>query len=223
MVHWPDSMVTYLEEEKILFSNDAFGQHYASFERFADEVGPDFVFREATKYYVNIVMPYGGQVLRVLESLKSLEIETICPSHGLIWRRKEDIQKIVSLYHKWASYNCDDKVTIIYDTMWHSTEKIAYYLCELLIKENIPTKIINLQTTHISDAITEIILSKVICVGTSILNNTVIPNLGSLLIYLKGLKPKNRFVFTFGSYGWAKKRIFRFRKLFKRGRNTDVY
>jgi flavorubredoxin len=205
MVHWPDSMVTYLEEEKILFSNDAFGQHYASFERFADQVKLDCVFKEATKYYANIVMPYGEQVLKVLETLKNLEIEMICPSHGLIWRRKEDIQKILSLYHKWASYQSEDKVVIIYDTMWYSTEKIAYYLYELLIKENIPTKIINLQTTHISDAVAEIMLSKVIGVGTSILNNTVIPHLGSLLIYLKGLKPKNRFVFTFGSYGWAKK------------------
>ena len=204
MVHWPDSMATYCNKEKILFPNDAFGQHYASPERFADSVGLDIVYKEAAKYYANIVMPYGAQVLKVLEILKDIEVETICTSHGLIWRRKEDIAKILSLYQKWASYESDDKVAIVYDTMWHSTEKMALKLYELLAKENIKVTLANLKTNDVSDVITEIMLSKVVCIGSPILNNKIFPSISGFLTYLKGLKPKNKYGFTFGSYGWAK-------------------
>ncbi|MDP2924455.1 MAG: FprA family A-type flavoprotein [Candidatus Omnitrophota bacterium] len=204
MVHWPDSMATYYQEENILFPNDAFGQHYASAERFADEVGLDIVYKEATKYYANIVMPYGAQVLKVLEALKNIKTEMICPSHGLIWRQKEDIAKILSLYQKWANYESDNKAVVIYDTMWHSTQNLAIRLYELLDKENIPTKLLSLKTNDVSDIITEIMLSKVVCIGSPILNNKIFPSIGGFLTFLKGLKPKNRYGFTFGSYGWAK-------------------
>ncbi|MFA5304096.1 MAG: FprA family A-type flavoprotein [Candidatus Omnitrophota bacterium] len=204
MVHWPDSMATYSIEDNILFPNDAFGQHYASSERFADEVGIDVVVKEATKYYANIVMPYGGQVLKALEALKDVKIDMICPSHGLIWRKKEDIEKILSLYKKWANYETGKSIVIVYDTMWHSTEMIAQTLYEFIDCENIPVKLYNLQNTHISDIIAEIISAKVVMVGSPILNNKVLPNMGAFLTYLKGLKPKNRYAFTFGSYGWAK-------------------
>lgn len=204
MVHWPDSMATYCPEENILFPNDAFGQHYASSERFSDEVGLDIALGEATKYYANIVMPYGAQVLRVLEALKNIEIEMICPSHGLIWRREEDLVRILSLYQKWANYASDKKAVIIYDTMWHSTQKMAIKLYELLDKENIAVKIFNLQNTHISDIITDVLSAKIVMVGSPILNNRVLPGMGAFLTYLKGLKPRNRYGFTFGSFGWAK-------------------
>jgi flavorubredoxin len=204
MVHWPDSMATYCEQEKILFPNDAFGQHYASSQRFADEVGLDIVFREAAKYYANIVMPYGSQVLKALAALKDLDPAMICPSHGLIWRRPEDIKKILTLYNKWANYESEPRVVIVYDTMWHSTETLAHWLYELLDKENITVKIFNLQNTHISDIMTDIIGAKVLIVGSPVLNNRVLPTMGAFLTYLKGLKPKNKHGFTFGSYGWAK-------------------
>ncbi|MFH2138000.1 MAG: MBL fold metallo-hydrolase [Candidatus Omnitrophota bacterium] len=203
MVHWPDSMATYSEDDKMLFCNDAFGQHYASEERFVDEVAMDVVLPEAAKYYANIVLPYGAQVLKVLEALKTLPIDMICPSHGLIWRKKEDIQKIVTLYEKWASHQTDNRAVIIYDTMWHSTEQMALKLFEFINKQGIPTKIINLQKEHMSDAITEIMFSKMVLIGSPILNNKILPTMAGFLTYMAGLKPKNRFGFTFGSYGWA--------------------
>jgi flavorubredoxin len=204
MVHWPDSMATYLEEDKILMPNDAFGQHYASEERFADEVGRDIVLKEAAKYYANIVMPYGAQVIKALGALKDLAIEMICPSHGLIWRKEEDIKGILRLYNKWANYESEKKAVIVYDTMWHSTEMMAQKLYELLDKENIPVKLCHLAITDPSDIITDVMLSKVVAVGSPILNNKIFPKIGGFLTYLKGLKPRNRFGFTFGSYGWSK-------------------
>jgi len=160
MVHWPDSMATYLKNDKILFSNDAFGQHHASYQRYAGEIGIDVVLEAAAKYYGNIVMPYGNQVLKVLDALKSINVKMICPAHGLIWRKEEDIQKIIALYRKWASHETENKAVIIYDSMWHSTEKMALSLNQMLDKENISVTRLNLQTTHISDAVTEILGSK---------------------------------------------------------------
>jgi flavorubredoxin len=204
MVHWPDSMVTYLGQEKILFSNDAFGQHYAGFNRYVDQVGQDIIFREAAKYYANIVMPYGAQVLKALEALSGLTIEMICPSHGLIWRQKDDIAKILKLYKEWAEYKSENKAVIVYDTMWHSTQKIAKKLYDLLDARQIPVQLMNLQNTHISDIVTQIMLSRMVLAGSPMLNNHILPTMASLLTYIKGLKPKNRYAFTFGSYGWSK-------------------
>jgi len=204
MVHWPDSMATYSVSDKILFSNDAFGQHYASLERFADEISLDVVLEEAAKYYANIVLPYGAQVLKALEALSSIKIDGIYPSHGLIWRRKEGIEKILNLYHKWANYESEKKVVIIYDTMWHSTEKIAKKISELVRHEDINVKLIDLGASDPSDIITDIMNSKVVGIGGPILNNNIFPALAGFLTYLKGLKPKKRFGFTFGSYGWSK-------------------
>jgi len=203
MVHWPDNMVTYSEMDRILFSNDGFGQHYASKERFSDELDLDIIYQEAAKYYANIVMPYGAQVLRALEGLSKLAIDVISPSHGLIWRRKEDIQRIVSLYKKWAGHQTDNKVIIVYDTMWHSTEKMAQGLRDLIDSQHIPVKVMNLQNTHISDIVTEILSSKALLIGSPILNNRILPSVASLVMYLKGLKPKKRYALAFGSYGWA--------------------
>lgn len=204
MVHWPDSMATYCQEPRILFPNDAFGQHYASSERFADQIAPGVITGEAAKYYANIVMPYGAQVIKALEALKRLPIDMICPSHGLIWRNRQDIDKILGLYAKWANYESDPRAVIIYDTMWHSTEKMALRLYEALDKASIDVKLLNLQNTHISDIITHVMNSKFVLIGSPILNNKVLPTVAAFLTYMRGLKPKNRFGFTFGSYGWAK-------------------
>lgn len=203
MVHWPDSMATYSPSDKILFPNDAFGQHRASDERYADELPQETVLADAAKYYANIVMPYGGQVLKALEALAPLTIDVIAPSHGLIWRRKKDVAAIVGLYKKWASFEADKKVLIVYDTMWHSTESMAKKLEAFLKAEKIPVKMMSLQDVHISDIVTEVMLSKVVLFGTPILNNRMLPTMAALLMYLKGLKSRNKFAFTFGSYGWA--------------------
>ena len=143
MVHWPDSMVTYSPYDKILFPNDAFGQHIASSERFDNQIDWGILKEEAAKYYANIVMPYGNQVKKALDSLTSLKIEMMAPSHGIIWKKK--IPDILKEYKKWANYRTEKKALIVYDTMWKSTEKLAYKLSEGLEEIHIPTTIRNLK------------------------------------------------------------------------------
>ncbi|HBN07007.1 MAG TPA: MBL fold metallo-hydrolase, partial [Bacteroidales bacterium] len=123
MVHWPDNMVTYCPEEKILFSNDAFGQHIASSERFDDEYPVETILEEAKKYYANIVLPYSSQVVGVMQIVRSLDLDIICPSHGIVWRK--NIPLILESYEKWGSNKTDKKAVIVYDSMWNSTEMIA--------------------------------------------------------------------------------------------------
>ena len=201
MVHWPDSMVTYIPEEKILLSNDAFGQHVASSERFDDEIGWEILREEAAKYYGNIVMPYGDQVKKALGSLSQLNIDLICPGHGLIWRSY--ISKILEEYTKWANYDTKDKALIVYDSMWGSTEKIAYALQEGMGNVGLPVTMRNLKTNHISDIITDVTYSKLILIGSSTLNNGMLPSMGAFLTYIKGLRPRKRIGFAFGSFGWG--------------------
>jgi len=201
MVHWPDSMVTYIPEEKLLLPNDAFGQHIASSERFDDEIDWGILKEEAAKYYANIVMPYGDQVVKALETVGKLEIDMIAPSHGIIWKTK--IPEILEEYKKWANYEPEKKALIVYDSMWGSTEKLAYSLFEGIEESGIPVTIRNLNDTHISDIITEVLTSKVICLGSPTLNNGMMPTMGGFLTYLKGLRPRNKTGFVFGSYGWG--------------------
>ncbi len=201
MVHWPDNMVTYCPEEKILFSNDAFGQHLASSERFDDEFPFNIMMHEAAKYYANIVLPYGRQVQKALEIVGSLEIDTICPSHGLIIRKY--IPQILEKYKEWSANEVEQKALIIYDTMWKSTEKIAHYVQEAFETKKYKTRMFNLQYTHISDIMTEILTAKYICIGSPTLNNNILPTVASFLTYLKGLAPKGRIGLAFGSYGWG--------------------
>ena len=201
MVHWPDSMVTYIPENKLLLPNDAFGQHIASSERFDDEIDWGIIREEAGKYYANIVMPYGAQVEKALELLSGLDINMIAPSHGLIWRSK--IPDILKEYNKWAKYESDNKALIIYDTMWGSTEKIANYLKEGIEEKNVNVEMRNLKTNHISEIIKDVLNSKLILIGSPTLNNNMLPSVGKFLTYLKGLRPKNKIGFVFGSYGWG--------------------
>ena len=201
MVHWPDSMVTYIPTDKLLLPNDAFGQHIATSERFDDEIDWGILKEEAAKYYANIVMPYGGQVEKALEELSGLEIDMIAPSHGIIWRSQ--IPKILGKYTKWARNETDDKALIIYDSMWGSTEKMAYKLMEGIEEAGIPVTMKNLKNNHISDIITDVISSRLVLLGSPTLNNTMLPTMGGFLTYLKGLKPNNRIGFVFGSYGWG--------------------
>ncbi|WP_088227625.1 FprA family A-type flavoprotein [Desulfosporosinus sp. FKB] len=201
MVHWPDNMVCYLPEDKLLFSNDAFGQHIATSERFDDQLPADIVMEEAAKYYANIVLPYGNQVQKALELVSALEINTIAPSHGVIWRSK--IKDILSEYRKWSTDQTDNKAVIVYDTMWNSTEMIAYAIQDAMEKKGINTKMRNLRTNHISDIMTDVLTAKYICVGSPTLNNNMLPTVAAFLTYLKGLAPKKRVGLAFGSYGWG--------------------
>ncbi|MFB3844701.1 MAG: FprA family A-type flavoprotein [Candidatus Cloacimonadaceae bacterium] len=202
MVHWPDNMVTYCPEEKILFSNDAFGQHIASSERFVEDYPFNIVMEEARKYYANIVLPYGKQVQKVLEAAANLEIEMICPSHGLIWTKQ--IPDIFAAYQAWANNVAnEDQALIIYDTMWRSTQKMAYAIAEAFENRGIRIQMFNLQENHISDIMTQVITAKYICVGSPTLNSSILPTVAAFLYYLKGLSPKNRIGLAFGSYGWG--------------------
>jgi flavorubredoxin len=194
-------MVTYSPSDKLLIPNDAFGQHIACSNRFDDEIGWDIVKEEAAKYYANIVLPYGDQVQKALQAVKTLDIDMIAPSHGVIWRSY--IKEIIDEYEKWSTHQTEPKALIAYDSMWGSTKTIAYTLLNDLEKLGIPTTIRNLSNTHISDVITDVLTSRLIILGSPTLNNTMLPSMGGFLTYLKGLRPKNRIGFVFGSYGWS--------------------
>ncbi len=213
MVHWPDSMVTYVPSDKLLFPNDAFGQHIASEERFDDEIEWGILKEEAAKYYANIVMPYGDQVKKALEAIGGLDIDMIAPSHGIIWR--SFIPNIVKEYTKWANYETENKALIVYDSMWGSTEKIAYALAEGIEETGITIIVRNLKNSDISDVITDVISSRYILLGSPTMNNTIMPSMGGFLTYLKGLRPRNRVGFVFGSYGWGGQAVGEIEKILK--------
>ncbi len=201
MIHWPDNMLTYMPEEKILFSNDAFGQHLASSQRFDDEYSLEVIMEEARKYYANIVLPYGSQVQRALKQAAALDIELIAPSHGIIWRKH--ISEIFTEYTKWASNETEKKAVICYDTMWGSTKKMAYALSAVMEEKGYATSLYNVSLTHISDIMTDLITAEYVCVGSPTLNNNMMPTVAAFLTYMKGLAPKNRKAVAFGSYGWG--------------------
>jgi flavorubredoxin len=202
MVHWPDNQFTYCPQEKILFSNDGFGQHIASSERFSHQLPLNMVLEEAKKYYANIVLPYSKQVQKVLEAAAPLEIEMIAPSHGLIWT--ENIPDIIAAYKHWAYYSANPNLAlVIYDTMWKSTQKMAFAIASAFESKGIRAKMLNLQTNHISDIMTDVMDAKYICVGSPTLNSSILPTVAAFLYYLKGLSPKERTGLAFGSYGWG--------------------
>lgn len=201
MVHWPDNMVTYSEYDKILFSNDAFGQHFASSKHFDDEVGLAEVMAQAKKYYANIVMPYGAMVKKALKACSGLDIEMIAPSHGVIWR--SHVADILEAYTKWCSGEAEEYCLVVYDTMWHSTEEMALQIAEVFIEHGISTRIFDLKVNHISDIMTELLTAKYLAVGSPTLNSTMMPTVAGFLCYVRGLTPKGRIGIPFGSYGWA--------------------
>ncbi len=201
MLHWPDNMVTYCPEEKILFSNDAFGQHFASNLHFDVDVDLDEVFAQAKKYYANILMPYGTQAQKAMEVVKGLELSMIAPSHGVIWT--EHIPMILETYDYFASPELEEEACVVYDSMWHSTEKMALAVLEGFSKAGIPARLFDLKSNHISDVMTEVLKSAYVAVGSPTLNNQMLPTVASFLCYMKGLAPKNRKAFAFGSYGWG--------------------
>jgi flavorubredoxin len=194
-------MVTYIPEDKLLLPNDAFGQHIASSGRFDDEVPWDILREEACKYYNNIVMPYGDQVKGALDALGGLDIDMIGPSHGIIWR--SIIPKILEEYTKWATYQTEKRALIVYDSMWGSTEKMAHCLAEGLTEAGIPVSMRNLRVNHMSDVVTDLADSKLVLIGSPTLNNGMMPSVGGFLTYIKGLRPRGRIGFAFGSYGWS--------------------
>jgi flavorubredoxin len=203
MVHWPDSMFSYIPEDKILFSMDAFGQHYSSDKRFDYEVELDEVMEEAKKYYANIVMSLSTPIKQTLEKAKTIDIKMIAPAHGIIW--KEHIPKILQAYIDWTDFKPKPKVLIIYDTMWQSTEIMAKSILDGASLDGVEVKLISIRKTDITQIISEVQDAAAIAFGSSTLNLNIMPAMGMVLTYLKGLKPEKKSVFAFGSYGWAKK------------------
>jgi flavorubredoxin len=202
MLHWPDSMFTYAREDKVLFSSDAFGQHYAGLERFDDEVG-DAIMPHAKKYFANILLLYSPLILKLVDKVKDmgLALDMICPDHGIIWRR--DPMKIVSAYVAWSEQKPKRKALVVYDTMWHSTEKMAEEIVDALGREGVDAKPMHLRSCHRSDIITEVLDAGAVIVGSPTLNNGLFPTVSDFLTYMKGLKPINKVGAAFGSYGWS--------------------
>jgi flavorubredoxin len=202
MIHWPDSMFTYLKEDRILFSSDGFGQHYAGPEKYDDEVG-DKIMHHAKKYFANILLLYSTHIQKLLDNVLSLglEFKMICPDHGVIWRK--DPAKIVDAYVRWVRQEPQPKAVVIYDTMWHSTEKMAENIVAGIIREGIPAIPLHLRKWHRSEVMTKVFDAKAVVIGSPTLNNQLFPTLADFLTYMKGLKPLNKIGAAFGSYGWS--------------------
>ncbi len=202
MLHWPDSMFTYIKEDGILISSDAFGQHYAGWQKYDDQIG-DAIMAHAKKYFANILLLYSPKILKLVETVTEagLNIRMICPDHGIIWRK--DPKKIINAYVEWSQQIPRKKALVIYDTMWHSTEKMAEAIADGLISEGIDTTVMHLRKWHRSDIMTEVLDAGAVIVGSPTLNNGLFPTVADFLTYMKGLKPKNKIAGAFGSYGWS--------------------
>ncbi|MGB5218656.1 MAG: FprA family A-type flavoprotein [Smithella sp.] len=203
MIHWPDSMFTYLAKDELLFSQDAFGMHLATQERFADEIPAATLEYEGATYYANIILPYSPVVLKALEKVASagLKIKVIAPDHGPVWRK--DIGWIIDLYKKWATQKPTAKAVVVYATMWHSTEKMARAISESLSQSGVKVKLLSMNETHRSEVVYEVLDAGALIVGSPTLNNNILPQMADVMTYLKGLKPANKIGAAFGSFGWS--------------------
>jgi len=203
MLHWPDSMFTYLKEDCILMPNDGFGQHYASYHRFDDEDSLETIMDEAAKYFGNILMPLAPLIPPLLKKVKNMgiPIEMIAPSHGIIWRSHPD--KIIQAYFDWSTGVAEERVLIIYDTMWQSTETMAKVISQGISQAGVENKLIHVRKNHRSDIMKEILSAKILAIGSPTINEGIFPTVAELLIYLKGLRPLKKKGVAFGSYGWG--------------------
>ncbi|MFA5117723.1 MAG: flavodoxin domain-containing protein [Candidatus Omnitrophota bacterium] len=203
MIHWPDSMFTYCPQEALLLPNDAFGQHYATSERFNDEVDSCALMDEALKYYANILWPLGAVILKKIAEIQKMgiPIKMIAPSHGVIWRR--DPLQIVTQYTSWANNAVKPKVVIVYETMWGSTEKMARKILEGIAASGASVKLFDVATSDRTEIIKEMLDAKGFCFGSSTHDNDMLPAMAGFMEFVKGLLPKNRIACAFGSHGWA--------------------
>jgi flavorubredoxin len=203
LLHWPDSMVTHVSPDKLLFSQDGFGMHLASNERFDDEIDDYVLYHESAKYYANILMLYSNIVAKVLKKIEEsgLEIDVIAPDHGPVWRSK--IPWILDLYRRWSAREMKKKAVIVYDTMWDSTRMMARAIEDGLTEGGVHVKLFNATATGRSDVVTELIDAAALIVGSPTLNNHIFPTVADVLVYLQGLKPKGLIGAAFGSYGWS--------------------
>ncbi|SKA78458.1 Flavorubredoxin [Clostridium sp. USBA 49] len=205
MLHWPDTMFTYYNGENILFSNDAFGQHYASEFMYNDKVDYAELMQEAIKYYSNILTPYSSFVTKKIEEVMGLNlpIDMICPSHGIIWR--ENPAQIINKYMEWSQNYQENQITIIYDTMWNSTRRMAEAIAEGIksADNNVNIKLFNSGKSDKNDIITEVFKSKAVLVGSCTINNGILSSTAGILEMMRGLRFKGKKAAAFGSYGWG--------------------
>jgi flavorubredoxin len=203
MLHWPDSMFSYVAEEKVLFSQDAFGMHLASSKRFADEIDQSILDYEGATYFANILLPYAQLVLKLIEKVDKLgyEFKIVAPDHGPVWRK--NIKRVIELYSSWALQVPLKKAVVVYATMWHSTELMARAISEGLAHSGVDVKLMSMAENHRSDVAYEVLDAGALIVGSPTLNNNVFPSIADVLTYLKGLRPMNLIGAAFGSYGWS--------------------
>ncbi len=203
MCHWPDSMVSYLHGPELLFSQDAFGMHMASAERFDDELDAWPMEHELAKYYANILMPLSAPIKKALTKLTSsgLTFKLVCPDHGPIWR--DNFARVLELYQRWAGAVRTRKAVVVYDTMWQSTRKMAEAICDGLSAGGAKAVVMPLDTAHRSDVASEVLEAGALLVGSPTINNQMFPTVADVLCYLRGLKPAGLIGATFGSYGWS--------------------
>jgi flavorubredoxin len=203
MLHWPDSMFSYLPGEEILFSQDAFGMHLASLERFDDEIDPTILHYEGATYFANILLPYAPLITRLLGRVAAagMTCKYIAPDHGPVWR--QDIGGIIGRYAAWAAQKPTSKAVVVYGTMWHSTEQMARAISEGLANGGAIAKCMSMDVFHRSDVAYEVLDAGALVVGSSTLNNNMLPQVADVLTYLKGLRPANLRGASFGSYGWS--------------------
>lgn len=204
MLHWPDSMMTYVKEDKLLLSNDGFGQHYASDALLVKDAPLDVILHEAKSYYANILFPYGMQAEKALQTAGNmgLEIDMIAPSHGCIWSGEKEVSTILGLYGKWASGQNEGKAVVVYDTMWGATATLAESVMSVFQDAGVPVVKHCLTVKNVSEVMVDFLDAKYICIGTPTLNNELFPRVAGFVTYMKGLAPKNKKGFAFGSYGW---------------------
>ncbi|MFQ5957595.1 MAG: FprA family A-type flavoprotein [Candidatus Brocadiales bacterium] len=203
MMHWPDSMFTYVKEDSLLLPNDAFGQHMASSQRFEEEADGAIVWEEATKYFANTLYPFTALIKRKLEEIKDsgIPIKMIAPSHGVVWRK--DPQRVFDKYLDWADGKAEQKVLVAYDTMWENTASMARAIADGIQDAGLEVKVSQLSASDLSDVHRDVLESKGLIIGSSTVNNTVLPAIAPFLEELKGLRPKKKVACAFGSHGWG--------------------
>jgi anaerobic nitric oxide reductase flavorubredoxin len=203
MLHWPDSMFTYLTGHNILMPNDAFGQHYATGFRFNDEVDQEELYEEALKYYANILTPFSDRVIKKIDEVIALKlpVDMIAPSHGIIWRK--DPLQIALKYKEWAAQAPEPRAVILYDTMWDGTRHMAEAIGDGLAEAGVDYKIFNLAVSDRNDVLVEVFRARTILVGSPTINNGPLPTIMPVLTDIKGLKFKNKVGAAFGTYGWS--------------------
>ena len=203
MIHWPDSMFTYCPEEELLLPNDAFGQHYATSERFDDQADACELMDEAAKYYGNILWPLSGVIAKKIEEIQKMNIpiKMIAPSHGIIWRK--DPLKIINAYLSWTKNETKRKAVIVYETMWGATEKMSRLIAQGLMDKGVEARLFDIAVSDRSNVIKEMLDAKGFIIGSSTHDNDMLTSIAGFLEFLKGLSPKNRLGAAFGSFGWA--------------------